>query len=113
MLGKLQASLTLLLLIYDFFPIGNDNPLGIAIHTLTIGIVEDIALSIPGELHRRHLVGCAVSIVEYQSQVGEVVLRILVSFDGIRHTLWQLEVRLVISQQPSLEYILKRLLFKP
>ncbi len=64
----------------------DDNPLGIAIHTLTIGIVEDVALGIPGELGRRHLVRCAVTVVEHHGQVG-IPFGIPVALDGIRHAL--------------------------
>ena len=86
-------------LLQYFFTIVDDNPLGIALQALAIGIVEDVALGIPGELGRRHLVGRAVAVVEHHGQVG-IPFGIPVALDGIRHVLGQLEERLVVGQPP-------------
>ena len=84
--------MNILLLFVDLlFAIVDDNTLGVGIDTKSIGIVENVRLSVALKFNGGYLVSGSVSIVEHEGEVG-IAVNIDVTLNGIRHVLGQLEV---------------------
>ena len=81
----------LLLFVNLLFAIVDDNTLGVGIDPQSIGIVEDVRLTVALELNTGYLVSGSVCVVEHEGEIG-IAFNIDVTLDGIRHVLGQLEV---------------------